>query len=752
MPARGRTGHRRLTIAVDPGGDASYKSVMPLPAPLPADGPLRPACTVLCAVCLAGVPAPPTRAEGPPTPQYMCIVNGVDDFTRDFPPPSPADDRMACSGSIHYTLLRTPAEIAAEMNAVLDGAETSGYPLFVNLDDWNFPRAAWAGDPGIVEWTAWDGTLATYRDIEWRTDNPQRPPPNVESPAFRAEIAPVFDAAFGTLASRLKRWRDQGRGYLLAGVAVGWESGYYTEFDGPAPFRTGFAALTARGLTDAAIAAAAANRGVTYWEEFDAQMYRAIHDYIAWLCERAVRAGLPREKLFTHFTGVPDDWRPPDPARRDGRLVPFSLAGNPFARPGHTATPEWIDLERLALEAPLRDTPDWGAPEWEGTPATGSRDAMLRFLSRLHGLGAQVSCNWGGWWGAPFNPFEVHDRPGMEGMQAWLSGETLLGIGAPVDRSTVVGPLDYSDTFTEGINGRVADGRFPVTGAALDVENRYGNPPRTWSGGKWSLRKDGNLFWTAASPDPQGSWAGSRTGITETGGPVDFGIEYGLRDDFVLQADIVQSDGDVALTTAEVRDTTEDDRGLSVYFRPAGRAIEVGLFNHTIGERDTGFRPALAAGSWHSYAARFDLVRGQVTVYADGVQLGTLDLASFAGGAFAGLAVSNAAVSVGVHPQAGNRAWTDNVAVGAPCPEPALPGDGLRVTREGSDLMLDWRREPGPAFAWRVYELSGPDFSSRTPLADTPERRERLEGAATASGGSRFFAVAARNDCGDERP
>ena len=79
MPARGRTGHRRLTIAVDPGGDASYKSVMPLPAPLPADGPLRPACTVLCAVCLAGVPAPPTRAEGPPTPQYMCIVNGVDD-------------------------------------------------------------------------------------------------------------------------------------------------------------------------------------------------------------------------------------------------------------------------------------------------------------------------------------------------------------------------------------------------------------------------------------------------------------------------------------------------------------------------------------------------------------------------------------------------------------------------------------------------------------------------------------------------
>ena len=53
----------------------------------------------------------------------------------------------------------------------------------------------------------------------------------------------------------------------------------------------------------------------------------------------------------------------------------------------------------------------------------GSRAAMLRYLSRIHGFGAQVSCNWGGWWGAPLNPYEIHDTPGMEGMQAWLAGD-----------------------------------------------------------------------------------------------------------------------------------------------------------------------------------------------------------------------------------------------------------------------------------------------------------------------------------------
>lgn len=687
---------------------------------------------------------PALAAGGFPERKYLCIVNGVDDFTRDFAPPQPQDDRMACTGTIHYTLKTPQAALVSEVTAALDAAETSGYPVYLTFDDWNFPPPEWAMDPEITEWTGWDGTLCAGRDIEWQSDNPQNPPPNFESPSLRALLAPKLDAVFSTIATRARQWEAQGRGHLFAGIALGWESGYYTEFDGVAPFRTGFAALTSKGLLDADIAAGAVARGVTYSEEFDSQMYRVVHDYVAWWSARAVAAGIPRERITTHFTGVPDDWVAPDPARRDGRLVPFSLAGNGYARPGHTATPEWIDLERLATEAGARGTPEWGAPEWEATTQKSSRDAMLQYLSRLYRFGAAVTNNWGGWWG-PGNPYRINGSPGEQGMKDWLSGSDLPGVGVRVGRSTLAGPLDYSDSWTEGTRGRVADGSFPVVGAAVEIESNYGNPTRVWSGAKWSFRKDGNLFWTPASPDPRGNWSGSRSGITETGGGVDFGIEYGLRDDYVIQLDAVQTDGRIAITSAGARDTTARSDGISVFFHPAGAAIEIGIYNVGVGERDTGFRPALARNVFHNYAVRFRLPTKELWIYADERRLGVVDLDTFAGGAFAGVPVTNAAVTVGATVVLNNRVWTDNFQVGAPCPTPPVV-EAIRLRREGDDVLLDWRIDPAIAYSWRVYALSGPDLSQRTLLGSPFEKTWRDTGGATG-GTDRYYRVEAANDC-----
>jgi len=685
-------------------------------------------------------------ASGFPERQYLCIVDGIDDFTRDFAPPDPADARMACAGTIHYTL-RTPTEtLVAEVAAALDRAEITGYPVFLTFDDWNFPPPEWKNDPTITEWTDWDGTPCAGRDIEWADGNPQNPPPNFASPAYRAILGARLDAVFATIAARVRTWEQAGDGWRFAGVAVGWESGYYTDFSGPTPLRTGFAALTSLGTTDADVAAAAAARGVSYWEEFDARMHAVVHDYVAWMCERAAGAGIPRERIYTHFTGVPDDWSPPDPAARDGRLVPFSLAGNPWARPGHTATTEWIDLERLATEAPARGTPDWGAPEWEATSQRTSRTAMLRYLSRMYGHGAAVTNNWGGWWG-PFNPYRLRGTPGVAGMQDWLAGADRPGVGVRVGASALLGPIDYADTWTEGRNGRVADGSFPVVGAALDVEFVDTNPARAWSAARWSLRKDGNLFWTLASPDPRGNWSGSRDGITESGGAVDFGIEYGVRDDFVVQTDAVQTDGHVALTSAGARDVTDRTDGVSVRFRAAGAAIEVGVYSVGVGERDTGFRPGLDRDAFHAYAVRFRVPSRELTIYADGDRLGTVDLATFAGGAFADVPLSGAAVTVGATVVAGDRVWTDNFQVGPPCPiEP--PVDGLRLRREGDDVRLDWRVDPAAAYRWRVVERFGPGLAGRNVLA-SPREKAWVDPAAASLPGIRFYEIEAENDCHD---
>jgi hypothetical protein len=698
------------------------------------------------ALLLAASIAPAFGAGGFPERKYLCIVNGIDDFTRDFPPPQPGDARMVCTGTIHYTLRTSQEALVAEIEAAMSAAEASRYPVFLTFDDWNFPPPEWATDPAITEWTDWDGTLCQGRDIEWASDNPQNPPPDVASPTFRAILGPKLDAAFGSIAARASHWESRGKGYLFAGIALGWESGYYTEFDGSDPFRTGYAALTSTGIDDADITAGAAARHVTYWEEFDAQMYRVVHDYVRWLCARATAAGIPRERIYTHFTGVPDDWIASDPALRDGRLVPFSLAGNPYARPGHTATPDWIDLERLATEAASRSTPEWGAPEWEATTQKSSRDAMLQYLTRVYRFGAGVTNNWGGWWG-PLNPYRINGTPGEQGMKDWVAGRDLAGVGVCVGRSALAGPLDYSDSWTEGIRGRVANGSFPVTGPALEIESAYGNPSRTWSDAKWSLRKDGNLFWTPTSPDPVGNWSGSRTGITETGGNVDFGIEYGLRDDFVVQFDAIQTDGRVEITSAGARDTTSRSDGISVFFRAAGAAIEVGIYNAGIGERDSGIRPALGRNVFHNYAVRFSIPTKELWIYADERRVGVVNLNTFADGVFSGIPLTNAAVTVGASVVFGNRVWTDNFQVGPPCP-PIPEVDAIRARREGDDVLLDWRIDPAIAYAWRVVELSGPDLSQRT-LLGTPFEKTWRDAGAAASEGVRFYRVEATNDCLD---
>lgn len=685
-----------------------------------------------------------TASGSADSPQYLCVVDGIDDATKDFSPPAPTDARMACLATIHYTL-RTPTDtLLDEIEAALNRAETSGYPVFLTFDDWNFPPPEWKDNPMITEWTDWNGTLCTGRDIEWASDNPQNPPPNVASPTFRALLAPRLDAAFAAIAGRARAWDAAGKGYLFAGVALGWESGYYTDFDAPDPLRTGFAALTSRGFDDESIASGAAARGVTYWEEFDARMAELVHDYIAWFCRRAVRAGIPREAVFTHFTGVPDDWTPPAPEARDGRLLPFSLAGNPWAHPGHTATVEWIDLERLATEAAERGTPDWAASEWEATSQTSSRRAMLQYLSRLYHFGARVTVNWGGWWG-PWNPYRVDGTPGEQGMKDWLAGEDAPGVGVRAGRSALLGPVDYADGWTEGINGRVADGTFPVVGPALDVETIGQNPARRWSDARWSLRKDVNVFWTASSPDPRGNWSGSRTGMTETGGSVDFGIEYGLRDDFVVQVDAVQTDDAIALTSAGVRDTTERADGITVRFRAVGAPIEVGLYSAEIGEHDTGFRPALRRDLFHNVAVRFRVMARELWIYANGSRLGIVDLETFSGGAFAGVPLSGAAVTVSGSTVLGDRVWTDNFQVGAPCPEPEAISR-LELRRSGDDILLDWRTDPGVAHGWQVVERTGPGLSQRTPLATTSEKRWTDAGAASMPG-IRYYGVEGVNDC-----
>jgi len=243
----------------------------------------------------------------------------------------------------------------------------------------------------------------------------------------------------------------------------------------------------------------------------------------------------------------------------------------------------------------------------------------------------------------------------------------------PPPLSALIDDRDYSDTFTltayGGRLGRVASATAESP-PATHVEDNHGNPPRTWSSGMWSLSTDAAAWGTGVSPYPGTSGAGSDTGITQRGGGGDWGIEYGLRHDFVVQTDFVQTADRVDITAGAARDTIAPPYGLSVFFRTTGHAgPEIGLYSSATAEVDTGLTSGIpVAGQWHNYAVRFNQVSRELEVFVDQVSRGVIDLDTIAGGAFSSYALSNAAVSIGG--AGGNRTWCDNFQVGDPVGEP----------------------------------------------------------------------------------
>ncbi len=284
------------------------------------------------------------------------------------------------------------------------------------------------------------------------------------------------------------------------------------------------------------------------------------------------------------------------------------------------------------------------------------------------------------------------------------------GAGVSVGSSVLFDTPDYSDTFTGTDAGGAPNRPFiPAVqpAPAYVVENTHGNPPISFQiGSGFSFAADGPgtpgfvngvpAYPLGAAPNASG--AGSDTGFTQTGGAVDYGIAYGLRDVYTVQVDAVQTTDRIDLSSGAGLGIFAPD-SLSVFFRGDGSG-NASLFNGTV---DTsiqsiipGFNTGITgAGQWHNYAATYNQVNKTIELFVDQDSKGVIDLTTFSGGIYQNF--SNATVGAGG--AGGNRVWTDNFQVGGngAIPPPPAPQD-LSMFHD------QFERPNGPVDGWTTHK------------------------------------------------
>jgi hypothetical protein len=292
------------------------------------------------------------------------------------------------------------------------------------------------------------------------------------------------------------------------------------------------------------------------------------------------------------------------------------------------------------------------------------------------------------------------------GVRAQTSGPG--GEGVAVGTSDLIGTVQYSDTFTIGTNYSTGTrngvsygvGDYPLTTQQAILESAYNNSQSSpsWETTAFSLNNDAHYVdvTTNGSPFfqtyPGSSGAGSTTGFTQTGlgdattetnglitihNTEDHSIAYGAGTNFVVQADAVQTNDRIDINIGNTQDTVLSSDGLSIFFRAGGGSNSIGLWNAGLGETDASFASTnVTLNKWNNYAVGFNLNTDVLSIYTNEVLDGTINLATFDGGAYADVldANSNEFVGVGGHTNVADGQigllWTDNFEVGTAVPEP----------------------------------------------------------------------------------
>jgi hypothetical protein len=163
----------------------------------------------------------------------------------------------------------------------------------------------------------------------------------------------MADGIAGPIATRLRKLAAEQKGYLFAGINIGWETSIPNYHFDPkelpianlpvtvrgtrmepweANAQMGYAALHWQGWNQQRLAAEARKRGITSEALFSNLCYQTIHDYNQFLAKACFDQGIPREQIFTHIVAISSA----KPENTSTNHPPIWTAVNPYCIPGFT--------------------------------------------------------------------------------------------------------------------------------------------------------------------------------------------------------------------------------------------------------------------------------------------------------------------------------------------------------------------------------------------------------------------------------
>ena len=176
-----------------------------------------------------------------------------------------------------------------------------------------------------VEWTDWDRTVHEHRSIGWQKQAELAPSMCYESPEVKAEIRRIARDVIGDeIMKHVEQLCADGKEQRFAGVIAGWETRLEDDTNNPDGSAMhpkppiGYCSLYHKGFS-------AENPPL----DRDAELNTIVKDHAAHWAKSLHEAGIPTDKIFTHFaTGDPDFMETVHGGARN--------AVNDYSRPGYT--------------------------------------------------------------------------------------------------------------------------------------------------------------------------------------------------------------------------------------------------------------------------------------------------------------------------------------------------------------------------------------------------------------------------------